>query len=153
MQVRLRTIAIACGVMVAAVSCGGGGGGGTPPTNPSPGGGGGGQGSNIVTITINADGTVTPKDATVEVGGVVRFVNNDTRTHEVMSNPHLVHTDCPQLNSVGSVSAGATKQSGAFSTIKVCGFHDHMNPDSTAFHGIIRVAGAEGPGGPVYIKP
>jgi hypothetical protein len=83
----------------------------------------------------------------------VRFVNQDTRAHQPQSNPHLVHTDCPAINAVGVLQPGESRMTGTFDVEKACGFHDHMNPDTQTLLGTIRVAGAEGPSGPVYIKP
>jgi hypothetical protein len=107
--------------------------------------GGGGGGSNAPTMN--------PKEVRIDVRQQVRFVNQDTRAHQPQSNPHLVHTDCPALNAVGVLQPGDSRMTGAFDVEKVCGFHDHMNPDSPNLGGTIRVAGAEGPAGPVYIKP
>ncbi len=133
------------------VSCGGGGGGGGgTPTTPSPGGGGT---PTIPVITIRADGSVDPKELRVDVQGQVRFTNQDSRAHQPQSNPHLLHTDCPAINNVGVLQPGESRMTGTFDTAKACGFHDHMNPDSSGLGGTIRVAGAEGPPGPVYIKP
>jgi len=51
----------------------------------------------IVTITSSG---VSPKAVTVNVGEVVTFVNNDTRSHDMESDPHPAHTDCPPINAV-----------------------------------------------------
>lgn len=129
--------------------CGGGGGSYTPPAGPPPTGGGG----SIAVITIRADGTVDPKEVRIGLQDQVRFVNQDTRAHQPQSNPHLVHTDCPSINRVGVLNPGENRMTDPFTTEKVCGYHDHMNPDTAGLGGIIRVAGAEGEPGPVYIKP
>ena len=140
--------ALVAGALLGA-SCGGGGGGNyTPPAGPPPSGGGG----SIAVITIRADGTVDPKEVRVGIQDQVRFVNQDTRAHQPQSNPHLAHTDCPALNRVGVLNPGDSRMTDPFTVEKVCGFHDHMNPDTAALGGIIRVAGAEGEPGPVYIK-
>jgi hypothetical protein len=104
-------------------------------------------------ITIRADGSVDPKELRVDVQGQVRFTNQDSRPHQPQSNPHLQHTDCPAINNVGVLQPGDSRLTGLFDSAKACGFHDHMNPDNTALGGTIRVAGAEGPAGPVYIEP
>jgi plastocyanin len=137
-------------VVLASVTCGGGGGGSytNPPTSPPPSGGGGAA----ATITIRADGTVDPKEVRVDMGQQVRFVNQDSRSHQPQSNPHLQHTDCPAINQVGVLAPGENRMTGTFTVERACGFHDHMNPDTTGLGGTIRVAGAEGPPGPVYIK-
>ena len=35
-----------------------------------------------------------------------KFVNNDSRSHEMFSDPHPEHTDCPEINQVGFLSPG-----------------------------------------------
>ena len=149
----LKTVcrtALAFGIAVAS-SCGGGGGGYSPPTTPSTPSTGGNTGT--VVITILSGGTLDQKEVRVDVRQQVRFVNQDTRAHQPQSNPHLVHTDCPAINAVGVLQPGESRMSGTFDVEKACGFHDHMNPDAQGLLGTIRVAGAEGPPGPVYIKP
>jgi hypothetical protein len=44
-------------------------------------------------------GSVT-RTLTVPPGTRVTFVNNDTRVHEMDSDPHPDHTDCPEINQV-----------------------------------------------------
>ena len=139
--------ALVAGALIGA-GCGGGGGSYTPPAGPPSTGGSG----SIATVTIRADGTVDPKEVRINMQDQVRFVNQDTRAHQPQSNPHLVHTDCPAINRVGVLNPGDSRTTDPFTQEKVCGFHDHMNPDTAGLGGIIRVAGAEGPPGPVYIK-
>jgi hypothetical protein len=146
----LRRAAVFSAIVVS-VTCGGGGGGTyTPPTTPGTPSTGGGD--NVPVITIRSGGTVEPGEVRVDVRGQVRFVNQDSRAHQPQSNPHLVHTDCPALNNVGVLQPGESRLTGSFDVEKVCGFHDHMNPDTPGLGGTVRVAGAEGPAGPVYIK-
>ena len=144
-RVRLACVTIAC--LVVATSCGGGGGydSGNSPTGPSNPGGG-----TIPTVTIRSGGTLDPQEIRIATGQQVRFVNEDTQPHHPQSNPHLQHTDCPQAN-VAVVNPGQSVTTQAFPTAKTCGYHDHMNPDNTRLHGIIRIGGDTGPGGPVYV--
>jgi plastocyanin len=128
-------------------SCGGGGYGGSP-TGPS--GGGGSGGATTASITIR-NGRAEPNEVRINVGDRVQFVNEDGRPHQPTSNPHLSHTDCPAAN-LPTLAAGQSGTTGSFGEVKACGFHDHLNPDTTALQGVIRVGNAEGPGGPVYIK-
>ena len=133
---------------LALASCGGGNGYGGP-TSPGSGGGTGAVGA---TITIRANGTVEPSEVNISLGQRVRFVNEDGRTHQPTSNPHLSHTDCPALN-LPIMNGGSSMNTGAFDQIKACGFHDHQNPDTEGLRGTIRVGGAGGPAGPVYVRP
>jgi plastocyanin len=129
-------------------ACGGGsdGGGGNPgQPSPSPGGG------TVPTITITPNG-VDPKELNIHSGQAVRFVNSDTRAHEMFSTPHGTHTDCPSINEVGMVNPGASKNTGSLTVVRICGFHDHMQPDNQAFRGQINVDTTQGPA-PGYIRP
>jgi plastocyanin len=123
---------IAACALAGFVACGGDGDNG--PTGPD--GGSGAPGPSGATITI-ANGRVTPSQVTVAVGQSVTFVNNDGQPRNVTSNPHPVHTDCPQINVVGGLSNGQTKLTNAFPTARTCGFHNHDDPDNANFRGQI----------------
>jgi plastocyanin len=99
----------------------------TPTPTPTPGG-------TTITISNNA---VSPQTLTVARGTRVTFVNNDSRTHEMNSDPHPAHTDCPELNDVGFLTVGQSKQSGNLNTARTCGFHDHNQPSTTGLQGRI----------------
>ena len=102
------------------------------------GGGGGGTGGTVAaTITITASG-VSPKNVTVAPGSRVTFVNNDSRPHEMNSDPHPAHTDCPEIN-VGFIAAGQSGTTQNLNTVRTCGFHDHNQPSNTALQGTIRI--------------
>lgn len=132
---RTGMVAAACGLAML-MACGGGGGspsgpsGGTPPGSGSPGPSG-------ATMTIDANGAVTPGQVTVAVGQSVTFVNNHNVSHDVTSNPHPTHGDCPQINAVGRLNPGQTKLTNAFTVARTCGFHDHDRPEVTALQGSI----------------
>ena len=100
-----------------------------------------------LTVTISATG-VQPRSLQVPMGGVVTFVNNDTRTHQIMSNPNPTHTDCPSINDVSTLAPGQSRQTGAFTVTKACGYHDHMNPNDAGLQGMLLVGGAQDPGTP-----
>jgi plastocyanin len=126
-------------LMIAAmvvVGCGGGDGdGGTPtspgsPSNPSP--------VPTTTITITAAG-VNPQVISVPVGSRVTFINNDSRSHEMHSDPHPNHGDCPPIDDVGFLAAGQTTLTGTFAAARTCGFHDHNLPDVANLRGQIIV--------------
>jgi hypothetical protein len=67
----------------------------------------------------------------------VTFVNNDTRVHEMDSNPHPEHTDCPEMNLIDLISPGQMKLTGNLNTSRTCGYHDHLNPNTTSLMGSI----------------
>jgi plastocyanin len=112
-------------------------GGSSNPTGPSGGSGGGTGGTVAATITITSSG-VSPKTVTVALGSRVTFVNNDTRPHDMNSNPHPEHTDCPEIN-VGFIAAGASGTTQNLTRARVCGFHDHNQPDVAALQGSITI--------------
>jgi plastocyanin len=110
----------------------------TAPSDPGTGGGGGGgTGVSAATITITASG-VSPSSVTIASGNRVTFVNNDTVVHEMASDPHPIHTDCPGLN-IGQLGPGATRDSANLTTRRTCGFHDHINPDNASLKGSVTV--------------
>jgi plastocyanin len=130
-------IAAAAALAVLMVGCGS-----SSPTSPSGNGGGSstGPGASGATITISAGGTVSPNSVTIAVGQSVTFVNNDSRAHQIASNPHPAHTDCPNINTgLGSIAVGQTKLTDAFMSARSCGFHDHNDPTNAALQGTIRI--------------
>ena len=142
-----QLIAVMALAYVLGAACGGGSYGGSPTTpggSPTSGGVG-------ATITIKSDGTLEPNEVRIAPGERVRFINQDGRQHQPTSNPHLMHTDCPPAN-LPIMATGDSMNTGVFERAVVCGIHDHLNPDAAPLQATIRVGGAEGPGGPVYLK-
>jgi plastocyanin len=111
-------------LMAASGACGGSSNpmGPSDPPPPSGGGGGGAGTGNVFTLTSSG---VTPKELTVSPGTRVQFVNNDTRNHEMNSDPHPTHGDCPELDAVGFLTPGQSMETGVLNTARTCGFHDH----------------------------
>jgi plastocyanin len=120
---------VAAGALAVMTACGGS----SSPTAPS--GGSGSPGPSGATITIGSNGAVSPSQVTIVVGQSVTFVNNDSRVHDMASNPHPAHTDCPSMNAAGNLSPGQTRLTNAFTAARTCGFHDHNNPTDTALQG------------------
>jgi hypothetical protein len=112
---RIRTFGIVAAA-IAATTCGGG------YTSPSP------------TPSPN-----NPYRVTISAAGAVLFINNDVRGHDMTSDPHPEHTDCPELNQVGLLTNGQSRESGNLVAVRTCGFHDHENPDNNALRGRIVV--------------
>ena len=98
----------------------------TPTTTPSAG----------ATITITSSG-VSPQSVTVSVGARVTFVNNDSRVHDMSSDPHPQHTDCPEINQAGFLSAGQSRQTGNLTTARTCTYHDHNQSTNASLQGSI----------------
>ena len=118
-----------------------GGGGGSSPSTPSgtnpPSGG-------SLTVTISATG-VSPRSLQVPIGGRVTFVNNDTRTHQIMSDPNPLHNDCPAINEIATIAPGQTRLTGTFDVRRTCGYHDHMNPGEATMQGALMIGGSTDP--------
>jgi plastocyanin len=91
-----------------------------------------------MTITI-ANNAVSPKNISVPRGSQVTFINNDNRKHDMESDPHPEHTDCPAINQVGTLNPGQSRQSGNLNIARVCGFHDHDQAGVIALQGSITV--------------
>jgi plastocyanin len=131
----------ALGLAATVIACGGGY---KNPNNPSPpAGGGGGTGgggstgvSNIV-VTITSTGA-SVSATTLTAGGTITWINNDNRAHDMESDPHPQHTDCPTLGS-GDLNPGTQRTSAAVTSVRTCGFHDHLNPGTQALEGRITV--------------
>jgi hypothetical protein len=115
-----------------AAACGGSGGGVMPSPLPST------MPVPTTTITI-ANNAASPKDIVVPVGSRVTFVNNDTRSHDMHSDPHPEHTDCEPLNQIGFLNPGESRESGNLNTPRVCGFHDHALPNVAGLQGTITI--------------
>ncbi len=90
------------------------------------------------TITITATG-VSPASLTVPAGARVTFVNNDTRRHDMTSDPHPDHTDCPEINVAGALQPGQSRETGNLVAVRTCGYHDHEQPTNNALRGRIVV--------------
>jgi plastocyanin len=112
---------------VATLSACGGGSSSSAPSNPP-----------AATITITTSG-VSPKSVTVARGSQVQFVNSDTASHEMASNPHPEHTDCQEINSVGFLSPNQSRMTGNLNIARACAFHDHSRPENTALQGTITI--------------
>ena len=105
-------------------SCGGGNSTPAPPTTPS----------NPYTFTLTSSG-VSPKELTVPLGARVLFVNRDSRRHDMASDPHPEHTQCTEINSVGVLTTGQSRETDNLVSVKTCGFHDHDDPPPTTAAG------------------
>lgn len=122
-------------ILAAAAACGGGSDGGG-----SSSGGGTLTGPSLsgTTITITSSG-VSPRTLTVAVGSRIAFVNNDSRAHDMSSNPHPDHTDCPAINDVGFLQPGQSRQTGNLNAARTCGYHDHNRDTDTSLQGTITI--------------
>ncbi len=117
-------------IALAGGSCGGGSStpaAPTPPTAPP---------TITNTITITSAGA-SPRDIQIAVGTRVLFINDDSRTHNMSSDPHPEHTDCPELNQVGLLAPGQRRETGNLNSPRTCRFHDHDLPSDSRLLGRI----------------
>jgi hypothetical protein len=124
---------VLCAAALWAIGCGGGGSSSGTPTTPS-----GTSTGSVVALTLTANG-VSDAAPRIFSGDRVRFMNHDTRTHQILTTPHLIHTDCPALNSIGILAPGQSGTSEPLTSVRGCGFHDHLNPDDNSFRGQVLV--------------
>ena len=118
--------------VAAALSCGGGS-SSAPPTSSSamctP--------STSPTTFVIMNNTVCPQSITVARGTQVTFSNQDSIIHDMNSDPHPEHTDCPEINQVGFLNPGQSRLSGNLNVARRCGFHDHSRPENASTKGTI----------------
>ena len=105
----------------------------TTPTSPTTPGGN----PQTATITIGSDGRVSPSTVTIAPGGRVTMINNHNAAHDMSSDPHPEHSQCPELNQWGFLQPGQQRTSGNLNTRRTCGFHDHNLPDNAGLKGSI----------------
>ena len=132
---RVITLVFAGLATVSLMSCGGSSSptGGTTVISAST----GSQGPSGATITITANG-VSTQQVSITIGQSVTFVNNDTRAHEMASDPHPTHGTCPSIEAgIGTLAAGQTKLTQGFANAGTCGYHDHLNSGTTSLQGTI----------------
>ncbi len=87
-------------------------------------------------VTISAAG-VSPRSIQIQAGGRVLFVNNDDGVHDMSSDDHPAHLECPELNQVGYLSPGQSRETGNLVAVQTCGFHDHLDAQNPGLLGTI----------------
>lgn len=125
---RMLTAGVA-GLLIAA--CGGSS---TSPSNVPPPGNTPSVMTNTITITSAG---VSPRNIEIALGTRVLFVNNDSRSHNMTSDPHPAHDTCPDLNQVGFLAPGERRETGNLVIARTCGFHDHDSPSQGLLTGQI----------------
>ena len=125
-------IGLACGLALAA-ACGSDSSSGTtgPSTGCTP-------STNANTLVIQ-NNIICPQTITVSRGSQLTILNSDSRNHEMDSDPHPEHMDCPELNQIGFLSPGQSRQSGNLNTARKCGMHDHSSPDTASLKATITI--------------
>src|SRR5262245_13711918 len=94
--------------------------------------------TNANTLVIQ-NNIICPQTITVSRGSQLTILNSDSRNHEMDSDPHPEHTDCPELNQIGFLSPGQSRVSGNLNTARKCGMHDHSSPDTASLKATITI--------------
>ena len=75
-----------------------------------------------------------PRRLIVAVGDRVTFINNDTHPHDIAGGPDPATPDCREIDAVGFLAPGQSRQTAPLPVARECDFHDHQN-HSTVFTG------------------
>ena len=106
-----------------ASACGSGSAGTPPPgptTGPTP------PPADPPIIRIAATGA-EPRQLVVAVGERVTFVNNDTQPHDIKGGPDPLNPDCLEIDEVGFLVPGQSRQTLPLPVARSCDYHDHQN--------------------------
>ena|SRR5882672_1550963 len=136
----MRRIAIGgalAGGMALVVACGGSSSSPGTTTTSSP--SAGCTPSSSANTLVIQNNSICPQALTVTRGTQITVLNSDSRAHEMDSDPHPEHTDCPELNQIGHLEPMQSRQSGNLNTPRKCGMHDHTLPDAAALKATITI--------------
>jgi plastocyanin len=128
----LRSVAVAA-MVAGAIACGGSSSSGS--TSPS----GACTPSSSANTLVVQNNTICPSTLTVSRGTQITILNSDSRVHDMNSDPHPEHTECPELNQIGFLNPGQSRQSGNLNLARGCGLHDHSAPDIAALKASITI--------------
>jgi hypothetical protein len=53
------------------------------------------------------------------------------------SDNHPDHLECPEINTVGLLMPGESRETSNLVTVRTCGFHDHHQPTNDLLRGKI----------------
>jgi plastocyanin len=90
------------------------------------------------TITIASTG-FSPLEVTVPVGARVTFVNGDRVAYDISSGLDHASRECPEIDVVGFLLPGQSRETSAFDQPKTCRFHEHGHLGIAAYQGRIVV--------------
>jgi hypothetical protein len=115
-------VTIALGAFVS--TCGGSSGSstGTPPTGPTP----PPRPVDPPIIRLAPTGA-DPRQLIVAVGERVTFINNDVQPHDIQGGPDPANPDCREIDAVGFIVPGQSKQTLPLPVARSCDYHDHQN--------------------------
>ena len=114
--------ALLLSVMLAACENESGGSPSAPSTSPS---------SSVYQVRLTAV-ALDPFQLEIPVGARVRFVNEGLFARQIGSA-------CPEIEAVGLLQPGNSRDSGIFASAKTCSYFDRLNPAQVLFQGTIIV--------------
>ncbi len=68
-----------------------------------------------------------PRQLIVGVGERVMFINNDVQPHDIAGGPDPATPDCREIDAVGFLVPGQSRQTAPLPVARTCDFHDHQN--------------------------
>ena len=92
----------------------------------------------VTVITVSRTGA-SPRNIIVPRGSQVTFVNEDGQVHEMFSDPHPEHNDCPEFDTVGRLQPGQSRQTTNLVDAQTCRFHDHLEPGNNSLKGSVTI--------------
>jgi plastocyanin len=69
------------------------------------------------------EGHAVPEELTIAVGERVSFMNHDRTTYTIAGGREPSTSDCPEVNVVGVLGSGHTRDTEPFTAAKTCDFH------------------------------
>ena len=127
-----RRLLVLC-VAIGSLACGSSGGDGpsqTPSPSPTP--------LGPPTMTITASGVNPQVLHTFDAQETITFINDDVRAHDMRSDPHPSHSDCPSMN-VGTMMPGERREitGPSLPRFALCYYHDESDPTNSVFRGVV----------------
>lgn len=126
-----RRLLVLC-VAIGALACGSSGGGPSQTPSPSP------TPLGPPTMTITPAGLNPQVLHTFDAQETITFINDDVRAHDMRSDPHPSHSDCPSMN-VGTMMPGERREIAGPSLPRfaLCYYHDESDPTNSVFRGVV----------------
>jgi hypothetical protein len=104
-----------------AVQCGacGDNGAATPTTTPTS--------PVFPTVRLTPAGP-DPQEIVIRVGERITFINNDVNSHHIAGGPDPARPDCREIDNVGFLVPGQSRQTLDLPAARTCEYHDHVTP-------------------------
>lgn len=93
---------------------------GPSPVSPSPG------PAPVPIVTITGSG-VNPTELATTLGSRVTFINRDAIPHDIAGGSDPSHPDCREIDAVGFLAPGQSRETAPFELARTCEYHDHAH--------------------------